>query len=580
VALGLPPSSRDQIGAAWGYGGAAVVYALSAGWLRQPLFLTPAVALAAVPYVVTLVRSPVVPQNYGLWLWPGIALSLSVAYLLDFYRGAPRDFPWARPSCWLATAGERLLTWPGLPFHTAGYLAAIVAGVLSYSLGDADRVAASLALAAVACTLATIRFRLRAWLLLAAGATQLAALTLICQYVRGDIAQWSLAFLPVTVATTLLALSIERRRGEGSPFDRWRSLVTGWSRPLYVVLVADLFFAQLASFKDGGPGSLISLGHALLVASLASIWALPLAAYVAAGLGLVALFQRMAWYGAPIAHYPIALAILALAYAVFGYWLRYARRHDQPSPPWARVWERPLIWSGMGLTAMALLWTAALGAEDAIRMTVRALFEQLALTVVQVPTVQTAITVLAIAGLTYLAAALVERRLRLGYGAVAMLLTTYGLELLLFLGQREVQWYAVPVGVYLLGIGYLEWQEGRSTLARRVDQTAMLLLFGSAFWQSLAHGGWRHALLMGAEGLGVAWWGSARRQRRFLYGGVSAVVIAVVGQLVEPLLSANAWLVLGGVGLFVVLFGLFVERRLEAVRRLSQEFLERLEDWE
>jgi hypothetical protein len=209
------------------------------------------------------------------------------------------------------------------------------------------------------------------------------------------------------------------------------------------------------------------------------------------------------------------------------------------------------------------------------------LFEQPVLTAAQVPAVQMAIAVLAVTGLTYLAAALVERRLWVGYGAVAMLLVAYGLELLLFLGQQEVQWYALPAGAYLLGVGYLEWHDGRRGLARWIDRTAMLLLFGSAFWQSLAHpSGWRYAMLMGAEGLFVAWWGSARRQRHFLYSGVSAVVIAVAGQLIEPLLSVDRWIVFGAVGLLLVSVAILVERRLEAVLRLSQDLRQRLEDWE
>ncbi len=580
VALGLPPSSRDQIGAFWGYGGAALVFALSAAWLRQPLFLTPAVVLAAVPYAVALVRSPAAAQDYGLWLWPGIALSLGMAHLLDFYLGAPRDFPWGKPSHWLAVAGQRLLTWHGLPFYAAGYVAAMAAVGLSYTVGDAIRVAATLMLAAFAFALAALRFRLRGWLLAAAAMAQLAALALISDFVTPSFAWRALAFLPVTAATALLALFIERRRGEGSPFASQGALLSGWSRPLYALLAADLFLGQVAAFTDGEPGSLVSLGHALLIALLASVWALPPAAYVTAGLGLVALFQRMAWYGAPATHYPIALAILALAYGVFGYWLRFARRRGQPVPFWAEIWETPLVQSGMVLTALSLLWIATLGAGDLVWLTFRALFEQPVLTAAQIPTVQMAITVLAVAGLTYLAAALVERWLWLGYGAVAMLLSAYGLELLLFLGSREVQWYAVPAGIYLLGVGYLEWQERRS-LARWVDRTAMALLFGSAFWQSLAQDdGWRYALLMGIEGLVIAWWGSARRQRRFLYSGVSAVVIAVVGQLIEPLLSVNAWIVLGSVGLLVFLIGLIVERRLEAVKQLSHELRERLEDWE
>ena len=534
------------------------------------------------PYAVALVRSPVAAENYGLGCWPGMALSLAVAHLLDYHLGAPRDFPWHKPSDWLATAGERLLTWHGLPFYAAGYLAAVVAVGLSYALGDVARVTAALALAGIVYALATLRFRLRIWLLAAAGAAQLAALALIHQHVHlWRPARSALAFLPVAAATALLGLFIERRRSEDSPFEGLRALVTGWSRPLYALLAADLFFGQAASFADAGPGSLVSLGHALLIALLASVWALPLAAYAAAGLGLIALFQRLAWYGAPETHYPIALAVLALVYGVLGYWLRYARRRGQPAPLWVRVWEAPLLRCGMTITTLVLLWTAVLGAGDAVWLAIRALFEKPVLTAAQAPSVQLVITVLAVAGLTYLTAALVERWLWPGYGAVAMLLTAYGLELLLFLGAREVQWYAVPAGVYLLSIGYLEWREGRRSLARWIDRLAMLLLFGSAFWQSLAYeGNWRYALIMGAEGLAIAWWGSARRQRRFLYSGVSAVVIAVVGQLIEPLLSVNAWVVLGGVGLLVFLIGLTVERRLETVKQLSQDWRERLEDWE
>ncbi len=582
VALGLPPSSRDQIGALWGYGGAAAVYALSALWLRQPLFLTPAVALAAVPYAVALVRSPLAEADYGLWLWPGIAAALAISCVLDARLGAPSDFPWGKPSRWLAAAGDRLLGWAGLPFYVAAYAAALVSVGLAFALGDATRLAWTLALAALAYGLATLRFRLRVWWLAAATMAQLAVLAVIDQRV-GLVwpAQSALAFLPVTAVTALLALFIERWRGEGSPFADWRALLSGWSRPLYVLLAADLCLGQLASFDESGPGSVVSLGHTLLVAVLASVWTLPPAAYAAAGLGLIALFQWMDWYGAPGRHYPIALAVLALAYGVGGYGLRYARRRGRTVPGWLRVWERPLIQTGLAFTGLALLVTAVMGAGTVVWLAVRAVFEQPVLTAAQVPVVQMTVTVLAVAGLTYLAAALVERRLWVGYGAVAMLLAAYALEWLLFFGQREVQWYAVPAGAYLLGVGFLEWRQGRRALAGWIDRTALLLLFGSAFWQSLAQdNGWRYALLMGAEGLAIGWWGSARRQRRFLYSGVSAVVIAVAGQLVEPLLSVNRWIVFGVVGLLLMGVATLVERRLETVMRLSAEWRERLEDWE
>jgi hypothetical protein len=102
----------------------------------------------------------------------------------------------------------------------------------------------------------------------------------------------------------------------------------------------------------------------------------------------------------------------------------------------------------------------------------------------------------------------------------------------------------------------------------------------SSFWQSMTEpNGWPYALLMGAEGLAITWWGSARRQRRFLYFGVAGVVVDVVGQLIEPFLSAN-WIVYGVVGLILVTIAVLVERQLEAVMRLSRQLRERLEDWE
>ncbi len=582
VALGLPPSSRDQVGAFWGYGGAAVVYALSAVWLRQPLLLTPALLLAAVPYGVALVRSSVAPADYGLGLWPGIALVLVVAHLLDRRLGAPRDFPWGVPTRWPRALGERWFTWAGLPFYAVGYLAAVVAVVLSLVLGDTLRVAATLGLAALAYAQATWRFRLRGWLLAAATAAQLACLALIHRQV-GLVwpARAALAFLPVTAATALVALLIQRWLGEGSPWRGWRALVAGWSRPLYLLLMADLALGQGAAFAEAGPGGLVSLGHALIVALLASAWMLGPATYAAMALGVLALFQRLTASHAPLERWLEALALLALGYGVVGYGLRYLSRRRAALPPRLRLWAEPLAYGGFSLTTATLLWAGLWGGTRVLWLTFLVLIEQPLLTAAQVPVVQMVITVSALAGLTYLAVALVERWRWLGYGAVALLLVAYNLELLLFLGQREVQGYAVPAGLYLLGIGYLEWREGHRPLARWVDRTALLLLFGSAFWQSLVmEGGWRYALLMGGEGLGVAWWGSARRLRRFLYGGVSAVVLAVVGQLVEPLFSVNRWIVLGAVGLLLVGVATLVERRLEAVLQLSQELRERLERWE
>ncbi len=595
VALGLPPSSRDLDGALVGYAFAATVYALSAVWLRQSLLLTPALALSAVPYAVVLYRLPIPTADYGLWLWPGIAVALVIAHVLDSSLGAPRGFPWDQIGRWKdlpQTIVERWLTWPGLPFYAAAFLGAVVSVGLSWRWGTTMHIAATLALTAAAYGVAAYRFRLRVWLLAAGLSAQLAALALIHHYVGlWRPADCALAFLPVTVITALLALVIERRFGEGSPLAGWLCPLVGWSRPLYALLVVDLLVGQAAAFYDGGPGSAVSLGHALLLALLASAWAQPALAYAAAGWTLVPLLQWMDWSGVSLTTRPVLLTLLAVG-GIAGYGLTIARSpHPFPSPrwreeqlpPWLGVWEKPLSRVGLAFASLALLWAAWVGGWDVVSLTIRALFEQ-PVAPAQSPAVGMAVAVLGLAGLVYLAAALVERWEWLGYGAVASLLAAYGLWALLFLGQREAQFYAAPAGVYLLGVGYVEWRAGRRTLARWVDWTALTVLFGSAFLQSLLPDRWPYTLLMVGEGLAVLVWGSARRLRRFLYAGVAGVVLAVVGQMLSQTLRSvsglGTALVLGAVGLAILLIALLVEWRLEAVKRLSKELRERLEGWE
>jgi hypothetical protein len=111
----------------------------------------------------------------------------------------------------------------------------------------------------------------------------------------------------------------------------------------------------------------------------------------------------------------------------------------------------------------------------------------------------------------------------------------------------------------------------------------MLVWLGTAWWQSLPGvmpDGWPYAVLMGIESLLLIWWGSARRQKRFLYVGAAGIVLNAVTQSIEPLLSANRWVVFGVAGLLLVSLAILVERRLAAIRGLSLELRERLEGWE
>jgi hypothetical protein len=563
AALGLLPSALDDTAALWGFLAVAALYGLAAAWQRRPQLLAPAAALLAVPYAVALTWLEIPPADYGLAVFPGAVAALAVAHALD--RLVP------------PRAAASLFDWWAAPFYAWGYLAAIVAVGLSWS--DPARLAVALALAAATALHATWRFRQRGGLLAAALLAQAALLSAI------DAAGWlahpawtALGFLPATLATAALALGIELGHGEGSPFSSAEAAWAGWSRPLYLVLVADMLGGQMLALYAPQPGMVVTVAHALILAVLATIWAVPWLAASSVGLGIVGLIQGLVWAGIDRPVYAVGFALLALAYGLVSYGLLLAR----PGSRLARTWQSSLEWAGLGLSAAALGWLL-LTSLDLVGLVVLTFLGRAVGFETYQDSLRAAMWVLALLGLLYLAAAVARRRWRVGYGAVALLLASWVLWWRFFQGMAAFQWYAVPAGVYLLGVGWLEWRRGQAGLARWADRAGMFVWLGSAWWQSLpgmAEPGWPYALLMGAEALLLVWWGSARRQKRLLYAGMVGVVLNAVTQSIEPLLSANRWIVFGIVGVLLLGLGLLVERRLEAVREFSLELRERLEGWD
>lgn len=573
MALGLPPSSLDEVGAFWGYLVAALIYAVVAAWLRQPLLLAASAALVAVSYAAALIWLRIDPALYGLALFPGILAALVLAHLLDWRLGRPGPVvPSRDPRSWRL---EALLDWWAAAWYVWAYLGALVAVGLSWT--DPSRLAATLMLAAVVYLHATWRFRSRVCLLLAGALVQGAALAIV------DAAGWlaypawaALAFLPVTLLTVVLALAIETLLQEGPPLGA--AGLRGWSRPFYLLLAVDLVVGQAAALTHSEPGAIVTIVQALLLALLATVWTQPALPFVAVALGIVGGFQTMTWLGVEPGSFAVGLALLALGYGLLGYEIELARPEERQ----AQIWRRPLEWSALGLSMVALLWmmAASLNVVDLLIRTLLGVEVGFADYASQVRVVM---WVLAITGLLYLATAAMRRWWVVGYVAVAFLLVAWALWWRFFLDMASFQWYAVPAGLYLFGVGWMEWRRGHKALVRWIDGVGMLIWLGTAWWQSLPgvmEDGWPYALLMGAESLLLVWWGSARRLKRFLYAGVVGVVVNAVTQSIEPLLSANRWIVFGIVGLLLVALAVLVERRLQAIRELSAELRQRLEGWE
>jgi hypothetical protein len=180
--------------------------------------------------------------------------------------------------------------------------------------------------------------------------------------------------------------------------------------------------------------------------------------------------------------------------------------------------------------------------------------------------------VFALIGLLYLAAAFTHRWLGLGYAAMGMLLISWLLQTLYLQQWKNLQFYTIPTGLYLLSIAYLEYQRGHKAQGQWLDYVGLALMMGSLFWQTMLFG-WGYAFLLGVEGALAFWWGSARRLRRFLYAGMVAVILATIGQLINALWSINQWIVFGAIGLLLVLLAIVIERKLDDIK-IWQESLE------
>ncbi len=581
VVLGLPPSSLDEVGAFWGYLAAALIYAVAAAWLRQPLMLVATALLSVVPYGVGLVWTKLEPAYYGLGIFPGVVVALGLAHVLDWRPGRAPVLEDSRQP-WTRRLGS-VLNWWAAPWYVWAYGGALVAVGLSLSLqtgqawADATRVSITLGLAAVAFLHATWRFRLRGALIPAGVLAQGAILAIIDGAGWLDKPSWAaLAFLPVTVITAGLAVGIELWRREGSPLGpAW---FKGWSRPLYLLLAADLLGGQIAGFFHSEPGTVVTAVHALLLAFLGTAWSQPVLPYFAAALGLAGVIQGLAWAGAAQTAYPVATALVALAYGLVGNGIQFARVRARQ----ACIWIRPLAWGGLALSAAALL-AALIYGGGALGQVARALSDPEVTIGDYAAQARMLMWVLALCGLLTLATALVRRLWVLSYGAVALVLAAWAIWWRFFIRLHNAQWYAVPVGLYLLAVGWLEWRQGRKRVARWVDGAGILVWLGTAWWQSfpgVMEDGWPFALIMGAEALLLMWWGSARRLKLFLSVGLVSVVLDAITQSIPPLLSANRWIVFGVAGTLLVGLAILVERRLEKIRELSAELRVRFEAWE
>jgi hypothetical protein len=168
------------------------------------------------------------------------------------------------------------------------------------------------------------------------------------------------------------------------------------------------------------------------------------------------------------------------------------------------------------------------------------------------------------------------------YGAGAALVAA-GLFQLYDWGFRQPQWYVVPAGLYLLALAEgLRRFQGRRGLAQMIETGAAVVMLGTTLGQSLSREGLAsqgYAAWLCVESLLLLGYGVLRRLRAPFFGGVAFFVIGVLWLSVDPLLSANKWMLLGCLGLLLVAAYVLLERRQEQLARAGRAWIERINGW-
>ncbi|MFQ3661166.1 MAG: hypothetical protein SNJ69_02110 [Chloroflexaceae bacterium] len=149
-------------------------------------------------------------------------------------------------------------------------------------------------------------------------------------------------------------------------------------------------------------------------------------------------------------------------------------------------------------------------------------------------------------------------------------------------GVRELQWYVIPAGLYLLVLaGGLRRFQGHLRASQLIEAATVMLMLGVTAAQALLPtGGLFYSLLLFGESLLMATYGALSRLRVPFVGGIAFFVAGVLWMTVDTVRLANQWVILGIVGLLMVLAYVILERHQERLLRAGRYWAGQLRAWE
>jgi hypothetical protein len=549
IALAVASDNKDLALQVYSIG--VVFYALAGILLRETLFIYPAAWLAAVPYYLAVTSSGMEVRWYGL-AW----LPLIVAYIV-LGRVVFHKQP-------LAPLGQgKLMRWlghPAIPLYILAYALSLSMIVLS-AVTPLTLTLAFGAGALIYFTSAFI-FRTPGWLYAGLFAIHMTLLSYFTINPSGGKAYFlAIPFLGLTWLIALAGAAFERylvkHEIDALPTSLLEHLLgQAWTRPFFIVALADILIWQSAALYGPETRTIVAVGYALLLALFVFLWLNSRLVYGVVGFGLLA-------FGAWLNQMSVPFVWSVAWFGGVGLGLYLVARLLEALSGWIKplaLWLTPLTNSALALTAAAALLDLILISKN--------------------PTATAA--AFAFAGALYVTIAYRTRRYALGYFGMALL----ELAWIIVLYRSDIaqpQFYAIPGGLYFLGIAFLEARRDHKRYAIALELLGLGVLLLPSFIQSLSReDGLPYFILFLVEGFLVLAWGVFQRRKISFFAGIGAVALNLVAQLILLMQISNItrWIVALGAGLLIMGLAIYIERQREQVRARLSEWGETLEQWE
>jgi hypothetical protein len=533
---------------------ASLLFTGSAIIFRQALFGYPLALTASVAYVTGLTLTPLITGYYGLALLPGVLAALLVAEVLR-QRGDA------------AAVNVPVVARWATPYFVVAYLGTVAMPMWSRS--DQGIWAWAWWAVTLVYALSVAFFRRPVWLypVVAAAVTAYAATCYVAvPTLSATDALAALVAPGVLLFFGAFALTRHQVSDDAPTLERLgtRPFAPRWADPLAVAGWTTVALAVFGTAQDPAAGTRTAAIAAVALALLATAWrgrSEAWGALIAAG---IAFEDSLRLLAVPLLDQAPRWAMAALVLSLLAIGVRRYRYAGGALV----VWPRPLFWAALVAGAGAIVWALTLQLLSGNRQTLQPLSATLTLS-----------------GLTLIAHGVDRRARLLIYLGVGLLEFGYMLQLVFFeVGQPQA--FALPAGVYLLSVAYVEWRRGTdSHVKAALEFAGLTLLLGVTLIQALGFLGdglERHAyatfLLL--EGTAVLGLGAVLHWRRSFLAGMAALILDVAILLVDPMRALNTWYLAAVIGLAMIAAVIFIEQRRKQIPFWLNEWHQRLEAWE